>query len=125
MSIYPTLVDLAGLPIPDHVQGPSLRPLLENPEATWDHVGVTTHGRGNHGVRDGHWRYIRYADGTEELYDHRDDPNEWTNLADNPDHAQVKRRLAKTLPVSEAENAPSGASKKPNRRNKAKRAASR
>ena len=125
MSIYPTLVDLAGLPIPNHVQGPSLRPLLENPEATWDHVGVTTHGRGNHGVRDGHWRYIRYADGTEELYDHRDDPNEWTNLADNPDHAQVKRRLAKALPVSEAENAPSGASKKPNRRNKAKLAAPR
>jgi arylsulfatase A-like enzyme len=121
MSIYPTLVDLAGLPIPDHVQGPSLRPLLEDPDADWDHLAVTTHGRGNHGVRDRHWRYIRYEDGSEELYDHRDDPNEWTNLADKPDYVEVKNRLAEALPASEAENAPFAQSKDTKQRNKAKK----
>lgn len=121
MSIYPTLVDLAGLPIPDHVQGPSLRPLLKDPDTTWDHLAVTTHGRGNHGIRDRDWRYIRYADGSEELYDHRKDPNEWTNLANEPDYAEVKDRLAKALPASEAENAPFDASKKSKQRNEAKK----
>jgi len=106
MSIYPTLVDLIGLPIPDHVQGPSLRPLLENPQTTWDGVALTTHGRGNHAVRDPDWRYIRYADGSEELYDHRTDPYEWTNLAGRAEHAAVTRRLAAAIPAEEAADAP-------------------
>ena len=106
MAIYPTLVDLMGLRIPEHVQGPSLRPLLENPQSAWSKVAITTHGRGNHGVRDLHWRYIRYADGSEELYDHRNDPNEWKNLASQPEHAAVKRRLAAQLPDQEAPDAP-------------------
>lgn len=113
MSIYPTLVDLIGLPIPEHVQGPSLRPLLENPQAAWDHAGLTTHGRGNHAVRDLHWRYIRYADGSEELYDHRTDPYEWTNLATQSEHAAVKRRLAAQIPAEEAANAPGEEAKQP------------
>ncbi len=102
LSVYPTVADLAGLPIPKHVEGPSLRPLLENPDAPWNHVGICTHGRGNHGVRDRHWRYIRYADGSEELYDHRADPYEWANLAADPKHADVKKRLADRLPRTEA-----------------------
>jgi arylsulfatase A-like enzyme len=106
MSIYPTLVDLIGLPIPDHVQGSSLRPLLENPQAKWAGVGLTTHGRGNHAACDGDWRYIRYADGSEELYDHRNDPHEWTNLARLPEHASVRRRLAAWCPAEEAADAP-------------------
>jgi arylsulfatase A-like enzyme len=106
MSIYPTVVDLVGLPLPQHVQGPSLRPLLENPQTTWEHVGVTTHGRGNHAVRDAHWRYIRYEDGSEELYNQDDDPYEWTNLAGEEEFATVKRQLAARLPSHEAENAP-------------------
>jgi len=112
MCIYPTLVDLMGLTIPGHVEGPSVRPLLEDPGAAWEHVGLTTHGRGNHGVRDAHWRYIRYADGSEELYDHRRDPHEWTNLAGEADCADVKRRLAKALPAEEVANAPKAAKKK-------------
>lgn len=106
MSIYPTLVDLIGLPIPEHIQGPSLRPLLENPQADWKGVGITTHGRGNHAVRDADWRYIRYADGSEELYDHRSDGYEWTNLAGRPEQAAVQRRLAAHLPAEEAADAP-------------------
>lgn len=122
MSIYPTTVDLMGLPIPEHVQGPSLRPLLENPQSAWDRVGLTTHGRGNHAVRDLDWRYIRYADGSEELYDHRTDPYEWTNLAGRPEQAAVQRRLAAQLPSEESADAPSEsgkkASRKPNQRGK-------
>jgi arylsulfatase A-like enzyme len=94
LCIYPTLADLTGLPVPEHIEGSSVRPLLVDPQNARDRVAVTTHGRGNHSVRDTHWRYIRYADGSEELYDHRSDPHEWTNLAGDPQHAAVKQRLA-------------------------------
>lgn len=102
MSIYPTVADLAGLPIPPHVEGPSLRPLLADPDADWPHLSLCTHIRGNHAVRDRHWRYIRYADGSEELYDHRTDPNEWANLASDPKFNDVKARLAAPMPADEA-----------------------
>ena len=53
----------------------------------------------NHAVRTEKWRYIRYADGGEELYDHDADPHEWTNLAKDEKHAAVKKELAKWLPT--------------------------
>ena len=105
LSIYPTLADLCGLPLPTHLEGKSLRPLLENPGAAWKTPALTTHGRGNHGVRDARWRYIRYRDGSEELYDHQTDPMEWTNLAPSADNAK-KRSLARTMPTEEVPEAP-------------------
>lgn len=101
MAIYPTLCQLAGLPIPEHVQSKSIAPLLKKPNLPWDTPAITTHGRGNHAVRLGQWRYIRYADGSEELYDHSHDEYEWTNLADRDPHAMVKADLKKHLPQSE------------------------
>lgn len=98
-SVYPTLCDLCGLPVPPHVKGPSLRPLLENPAAPWDRPAVTTHEFQNHAVRSERWRYIRYADGGEELYDEQNDPFEWTNLANDAQHATAKAELAKWLPT--------------------------
>ncbi len=71
MDLYPTLIDLCGLPRKDGLEGMSLTPLLSNPSAHWDRPSVTTYLRGNHSVRSERWRYIRYSDGTEELYDHR------------------------------------------------------
>lgn len=81
LDLYPTLADLCGLgPLP-WADGVSLRPLLQDPSAPWDRPAVTTWLYGNHAVRSEHWRYIRYRDGTEELYDRRADPGEHENLA--------------------------------------------
>jgi len=102
LTVYPTLCDLAGLPIPDHVEGKSLKPLFVNPEATWDEVAITTHGYKNHAVRTDRWRYIRYADGSDELYDHGSDEYEHKNLAGNPEFAEIKAKLAKRLPEKNA-----------------------
>jgi arylsulfatase A-like enzyme len=98
MSIYPTLCELADVPKPEHVEGVSIRPLLVDPQAAWPHVALTTHGRNNHAVRTERWRYIRYADGGEELYDHQSDPYEWKNLAEAPEHAALKAELASHFP---------------------------
>ena len=89
MTIYPTLCELAGLPIPAHVQGKSIRSLLEDPKAAWDQPAVTTYMFNNHTVRTEDWRYIRYANGDEELYHDAEDPYEWTNLAMRPEFARI------------------------------------
>jgi len=101
MSIYGTVCDLAHLPIPSHVQGKSLEPLLKNPKAEWSEPAMTTHGWRNHAVRVDQWRYIRYADGSEELYDHSKDEYEWNNLAEKVAFAKIKTELAKHLPAVE------------------------
>jgi arylsulfatase A-like enzyme len=98
MSVYPTLCDLAALPKPEWVEGDNIRPLLADPSAAWTGVGVTTFGQNNHAVRTARWRYIRYSDGGEELYDHQNDEYEWTNLAGRPEHAALKAELAQHLP---------------------------
>jgi len=106
MDLYPTLADLCGLPIDPAWEGRSLRPLLAQPDAAWDFPSITTHGRNNHAVRSERWRYIRYADGSEELYDHDADPLEWKNLAGDPQLAGVKQELARWLPSVNAPDAP-------------------
>jgi arylsulfatase A-like enzyme len=102
MSVYPTLTDLCGVPTPAHVEGRSLRPLLADPRAEWDRPALTTYRFKNHAVRSEGWRYIRYANGDEELYDERADPYEWVNLATDPGHAATRAALAKWLPKSDA-----------------------
>ena len=99
LDLYPTLLDMAGLPAYDRNEGNSLKPLLQAGTTDWPHAAVTTYGPGNHAIRDRRYRYIRYEDGSEELYDHDNDPNEWKNLADNPDFDAVKTELKRHLPV--------------------------
>jgi len=99
MGLYPTLCELCGLSVPNHVQGKSFKSLLSDPAATWDTPAITTYLPNNHAVRTEKWRYIRYANGDEELYDHDADPHEWTNLAKDERHAAVKKELAKWLPT--------------------------
>ncbi|MEM9185927.1 MAG: sulfatase [Planctomycetota bacterium] len=98
LDIYPTLIDLAGLPKKTGLDGISLLPLLKNPTAPWNRPAIMTQGAGNHAVRTDRWRYIRYSDGTEELYDHDNDPWEHTNLAAAPGHASVRAEHRKWLP---------------------------
>lgn len=101
LDIYPTLVELAGLPSNTACDGTSLVPLLRDPTRRQNRVALMTYQRGNHAVRSRRWRYIRYADGTEELYDHGNDPYEWTNLAAEPDLAHVLNRHRRELPRRE------------------------
>jgi arylsulfatase A-like enzyme len=118
-SIYPTLCELAGVAPPSHLEGQSLAPLLRDPAAPWDAPAITTHGRKNHTIRTEGWRYIRYADGGEELYDEAADPYEYENLADDSQHAAQKVELAKMLPANDAPDLPSrsgGKGKKKQRR---------
>ena len=98
MSIYPTLCDLCGIEVPGHVQGRSIHSLLANPKSPWDQPAMTTYLYMNHTIRAEGWRYIRYLDGGEELYDERSDPNEWSNLANKPEFSTKKAELAKWLP---------------------------
>lgn len=98
LDIYPTLVELADLPKKDGLDGVSLVPLLKNPDARWKRPAVMTQRRGNHAVRSDRWRYIRYKDGSEELYDHAQDPWEFDNLANSTEYAEVIAEHRKWLP---------------------------
>lgn len=103
LDIYPTLAELTGLTAPGHLQGHSLVPLLREPNTAWPHHAITTYQFGNHSVRTRHHRYTRYQNGDEELYDHRNDPHEWHNLAADPERAEIKARLRNLLPQENVE----------------------
>jgi choline-sulfatase len=102
LDLYPTLVELCGLPSKPGLEGHSLVPQLTDAHAARPWPAITTHNQGNHSVRSEQWRYIRYADGSEELYDHKLDPNEWTNVAHRAEFAGVVREHSKWLPRTEA-----------------------
>lgn len=106
LDMYPTLAALAGFAAPDGLEGRSLVPQLRDANAPRDFPAITSQGPDNHAVRDQRYRYIRYADGSEELYDVQTDPNEWTNRAADPTLAQVKQRLASFLPQNPARPLP-------------------
>lgn len=102
MSIYPTLCHLASVPVPKHAEGVNIQPLLANPSAEWTRPALSTMYQGNHTLVTADWRYIRYADGSEELYNERTDPHEWTNVASKAEFSNVKQSLAKYLPTTNA-----------------------
>ena len=102
VDLYPTLVELSGVPGRSGLDGQSLLPLLENPASEWPRPVLTTYGYRNHSVRTERWRYIEYHDGGQELYDHDADPNEWTNLAALAEYASVVEDLARHLPAANA-----------------------
>ena len=98
LDIYPTLSDQCGLGLPDHLEGVSLVPLLNDSNAPRARPAITTHNRNNHTVRTEEWRYIQYADGSEELYDMVRDPDEFKNLAAEPSFTSLKASLRERLP---------------------------
>ncbi len=81
IDLYPTLCEVCSVNGPEHLDGVSLVPLLRDPQLVTDRVVHTAFDKGNHSMRSNRWRYIRYADASEELYDHAMDPHEWRNLA--------------------------------------------
>jgi arylsulfatase A-like enzyme len=111
LDIYPTLLDLCGLPARDDLEGVSLVPQLKDPAAPRERPAITTDNQGNHSVRSERWRYIRYADGTEEFYDLDGDPNEWTNLAGRPELAGQIAAHRRWLPPIDRPPAPGSANR--------------
>lgn len=99
-SIYPTLTDLCGIAPNPNLEARSLAPLLKNPKANWPYPTLTTWGRNNHAIKTKDYRYIRYEDGSEELYLVKTDPNEWENVANQPKYTKLKEQLKKQLPVT-------------------------
>lgn len=106
LDIFPTLVELCGLggPPTHDLDGVSLASLLRGETSERGKPVVSTHGRNNHAVRTADYTYIRYRNGAEELYNHSQDPHEWTNLAEDSGYTDVKTRLAKHLPQENAPN---------------------
>ncbi|MDN5210757.1 sulfatase [Fulvivirgaceae bacterium BMA12] len=98
IDLYPTLLDLCGLPENTNNEGRSIVPLLKNAEATWDFPSITTMGPNRHAVRTKQWRYIQYDDGSEELYDHHKDSLEWINLANKTEYKTTINELSRWLP---------------------------
>lgn len=111
LDVYPTLIELADLEKRDGLEGISLVPQLRDADTKRERPAITTHNQGNHGIRSERWRYIRYADGTEELYDMIKDPQEWTNLAGKPEHKEVLAKHRVWLPKVDQPLAPKSASR--------------
>ncbi len=105
LDVYPTLCDLAGVPAPANLQGKSLRPVLNNPLASFHEGAFTQARRGakaehwGRSVRTARWRCTEWDEGRNgiELYDHAADPHEFTNLANDPKHAAVLKELRALL----------------------------
>ncbi len=98
LDLYPTLTDIAGLPAPKELEGTSLKPILKNISDKKESPAICSHGPGNHAVITELWRYIRYADGSTELYNIIDDPNEWENLAKFEGYQPVIDKLDQYIP---------------------------
>jgi len=108
-DIYPTLCELAGLPIPGQCDGTSLVPQLEDPTAKKKTLALTSFQFNSdqapsHAVADPRYRFIQYADRFEELYDLEQDPHEFTNRVQDPDFVKIRARLAKSIPTEAAPN---------------------
>jgi len=98
LSIYPTLLELCNLPSYDRNEGISLLKTMQKNKQNNNAFALTTYGMNNHSVRVAGFRFTQYEDGTQELYDHKLDPNEFTNLAKLPKFNSEITKLKKHLP---------------------------
>ncbi len=98
VDLYPTLVELCQLTPRLGLEGHSLVPLLKDSQTDWPWPALTTFGQHNHAIRTQRWRFIQYADGTEELYDHQHDPHEYNNLASDRRYQEILVRHRRWLP---------------------------
>jgi iduronate 2-sulfatase len=93
IDIYPTLLELCGLPENRKVMGRSLVELLKQPDMAWDFPSLTYGRNEARSIRSGDFRYIYYGQGEEELYDHATDPHELTNLVTDPKNVDTLRLM--------------------------------
>ena len=107
--MYPTLLELCGLPENSENEGRSFAELIHNPDMKWNSPTLTDYNYGGHRIYDGRYSYIVFTEqGTEELYDHQTDPMEWNNLAQEEEYAAVKARLKALIPTEREPVAPQG-----------------
>jgi len=100
IDMYPTFIDLCGLPRTKNLEGTSLAPVLKNPSGAKDrNVFLTSNEKGSYAVINTNWRYISYIDGGEELYNVKEDPNEWNNLASEEKYRPVMDEMKKSAPM--------------------------
>ena len=104
--LYPTLLEVCGMPRDRSCDGVSVLPLLRGNQENWERPALMTYKKGNHALRTERWRYIRYADGTEELYDHEVDPHEWDNIAQKPEYSGLINGYKKWIPEIEKDQVP-------------------
>jgi len=102
LDLYPTLVEICGLPASPHLEGVSLVPQLNDPTTPRNQPAITSSYYGNHSIRSRYWRLIVYEDGAMELYDHRNDPDEFHNLANISAHRVIRDQLSRWLPKEAA-----------------------
>ncbi|ANW96228.1 hypothetical protein AXE80_08030 [Wenyingzhuangia fucanilytica] len=97
IDVYPTLLEMCGLPNKTDLDGNSFAHLVTNPKGKWNHSALTSKGEGNYTLRSENYRYIVYADGFEELYDHKNDPMEWNNIAKDSKNKEVLKKFREEL----------------------------
>jgi len=98
IDIYPTLIELCGLPEIEELEGESLVPQLNDPDEKRKIPAITSLTPEYHAVRNEQYRYISYGNGQEELYNHDTDPEEWINIAGDPEYSEIKEKLKKYIP---------------------------
>ena len=105
LDLYPTLVELCDLPANPKNEGHSLAPLLKDPTKNWPYPAITGWKENSYAIQTETHRYLRYGDGSEELYNHHTDINEWINLAQHPENTALKKKLAELIPKTVTEPA--------------------
>lgn len=100
IDMYPTLKNLCSLPVNNNLDGTSLAKALKKPsKAKERNVFIPHADRGDYAVVNMNWRYIQYTDGAEELYNIKEDPNEWYNLAGDEKYDSIIKDLQKSAPA--------------------------
>ena len=98
LDLAPTMADIAGIPKSPKWEGRSLMPILKQEAENWEEATLTTFSIGSHTISTPHWQLISYFDGSDELYDMVNDPNQFFNLAQQPQKTQMINQLKKHIP---------------------------